>query len=164
MRVRCFAPLLAVLAIFGVLCPSCASARFTGMGNKRAKERASRASSMPSEQDKNLMRMRAVRAIAEEMGPDADESVMMTRVDELTEELLRKEFADAYSAPPKYESVAGGDNPWENGTVVRVMARVVAFVLAMMTMYACKEQIMGRENSDGKKPRPSVTPPAKKDS
>ena len=31
---------------------------------------------------------------------------MMTRVDELTEELLRKEFADAYSAPPKYESVS----------------------------------------------------------
>lgn len=36
------------------------------------------------------------------------------------------------------------------------MARAIAFLLAMMTAYACKEQIMGRETFDGKKIRPSA--------
>lgn len=56
----------------------------------------------------------------------------------------------------------GGDNIWENGTVVRNMARAIAFLLAMMTVYACKEQIMGRENFDGKKVKPSAKVKAKK--
>lgn len=43
-------------------------ARSTGMGKKRVKARVSPAVNLPSEQDKNLMRMRAVRTVAEEMG------------------------------------------------------------------------------------------------
>ena len=38
------------------------------MGKKRAKGRVSPVVNLPSEQDKNLMRMRAVRSVAEEMG------------------------------------------------------------------------------------------------
>lgn len=38
------------------------------MANKRAKARDPPAVNLPSEQDKNLMRMRAARTVAEEMG------------------------------------------------------------------------------------------------
>lgn len=156
MRVKHFAPLLAVIAILGVLCPSCVSARSTGMGKKRVKARVSPAVNLPSEQDKNLMRMRAVRTVAEEMGPDADEREMMKRVDEVTEELLKLSFPDAYKPPPQDRPRTAGDDIWENGTVVRNMARAIAFILAMMTLYACKEQLMGRETFDGKKIRPAA--------
>lgn len=46
---------------------------------------------------------------------------------------------------------AMSDDIWENGTVVRYMARVVAALLAVMTLYAFKEQLLGRETWDGKK-------------
>lgn len=53
----------------------------------------------------------------------------------------------------RIQQYAMSDDIWENGTVVRYMARVMAFLLALSALYAFKEQLLGRETFDGRKIR-----------
>eukprot|EP00903_Cladosiphon_okamuranus_P010778 g10184.t1 len=89
-----------------------------------------------SNQDKDLMRMRATKAAAEEMGENADELEMLKRVEELTDKLLREKFPEAYTPAPKKKRAKDSTDIWENGTVVRYMARALCVLLAAGGLYA----------------------------
>eukprot|EP00752_Nemacystus_decipiens_P006763 g6073.t1 len=89
-----------------------------------------------SNQDKDIMRMRATKTASEEMGENADEIEMLKRVEEITDMLLREKFPDAYIPAPKKKRAADSTDPWENGTVVRWMARGLCLLLAVGGLFA----------------------------
>ncbi|CAM9711378.1 unnamed protein product [Ectocarpus sp. 13 AM-2016] len=132
--------LLAALITIALVCPSCAK----GFGRKRTMARQGDQEPMAatvSTRDKDLAKMRAYKAAAEEMGEDADELAMLKRVEEITEKLLRESFPDAYKpAPAKRPMAVESDDVWENGTVVRYLARIMALLLAAAGLYAWNDK------------------------
>ncbi|CAM9380924.1 unnamed protein product [Scytosiphon promiscuus] len=125
---------------FALVLPSCAKGWKTDRKSLQ-KAREAKANSTPmkitvSNQDKELTKMRAYKIAAEEMEENADDMAMLARVDEITERLLRESFPEAYITAPKKIRAEDSDDIWENGTVVRYIARGMALLLAMAGLYA----------------------------
>ncbi|CAN0296031.1 unnamed protein product [Hapterophycus canaliculatus] len=65
---------------------------------------------------------------------------MLKRVEEITDGLLRESFPEAYITAPEKIRAENSEDIWENGTVVRYMARALALVLAMAGLYAWNDK------------------------
>ncbi|CAM9236757.1 unnamed protein product [Pylaiella littoralis] len=120
--------LLAGLVILARVSPSFGRG---GWSASKPKRRSATMSATVSDQDKDLIKMRAYKVAAEEMGDNADEVAMLARVEEITDKLLRESFPEAYVPAPKKKRFEDSEDIWENGTIVRYLARGMAVMLAI---------------------------------
>ncbi|CAM9209288.1 unnamed protein product [Choristocarpus tenellus] len=115
-----------------------------GQGGSRGKRGREDALNNPSDKDLKSMEASAWKAALSEMG-DENEDELLRRVEELKKERMDELFPKAYIPKAKQYVEINKDDIWENGTVVRWMAKVIAIFLAFLGLYAFKDQIMGKE-------------------
>ncbi|CAN0359423.1 unnamed protein product [Ascophyllum nodosum] len=140
--------LLLFLAMMTLVHPSCAES-----GSRPRRRRGNRKAGQikgPSQHDKDMVRLRLMKMVSQEM-PDANEEEIIQRVDELTEARLKEAFPEFYLPKPQAKQFSKSDDIWENGTVVRYIARAMMVILAIAGFIAFKEQLLGRQTFDGRR-------------